>query len=130
MLVASPVLFLAGASFAFYILFPVAFRFFVELNQSAPVPSVLMPAVRDYLAFAIGLLKIFGVAFQMPLVLILLNRVGLLPRRVAMRARRYAVVIIVVVAAILTPPDIVSQVMLAVPMWLLFEASLLFMRRD
>lgn len=130
MMIASPMLFLAGASFAFWVLFPVAFRFFVELNQAAPVPSVLMPAVRDYLGFAIGLLKIFGVAFQMPLVLILLNRVGVLPRRVVMRARRYAIVIIVVVAAILTPPDIVSQVLLAVPMWLLFEASLLFMRRD
>lgn len=129
-MVLSPVLFLAGAAFAFYILFPIAFKFFVDLNQAAPVPSVLMPAAREYLAFAIGLLKVFGVAFQLPLVLVLLNRVGVLRRSVAVRMRRYAIVIIVAAAAVLTPPDIVSQVVLAVPMWALFEISLLFMRRD
>ena len=89
-----------------------------------------MPAARDYLTFAIGLLKVFGIAFQLPLVLVLLNRVGVLPRHVARRMRRYAIVIIVVVAAILTPPDIVSQILLAVPMWALFEISLLFMKRN
>lgn len=129
-LIMSPVLFLAGAAFAFYILFPVAFKFFVDLNQSAPVPSVLMPAARDYLTFAIGLLKVFGIAFQLPLILVLLNRIGVLPRHVAYRMRRYAIVFIVIVAAVLTPPDIVSQILLAVPMWVLFEISLLFMKRD
>lgn len=129
-LVMSPVLFLTGAAFAFYVLFPVAFKFFVSLNESAPVPSVLMPAVRDYLSFAIGLLKVFGIAFQLPLVLVILNRAGVLRRTTAVRMRRYAIVFIVMVAAILTPPDIVSQILLAIPMWLLFEASLLFMRRD
>ncbi|MBD5400352.1 twin-arginine translocase subunit TatC [bacterium] len=129
-LIMSPILFLTGAAFAFYVLFPVAFKFFIDLNQSAPVPSVLMPAARDYLTFAIGLLKVFGIAFQLPLVLVLLNRVGVLPRHVARRMRRYAIVIIVVVAAILTPPDIVSQILLAVPMWALFEISLLFMKRN
>lgn len=129
-LVLSPILFLAGAAFAFYVLFPVAFKFFVELNQSAPVPSVLMPAAREYLIFAIGLLKVFGIAFQLPLILVLLNRVGILPRRVAQRMRRYAIVLIAIVAAVMTPPDIVSQILLAVPMWALFEVSILFMRRD
>ena len=129
-LVLSPRLFLGGAAFAFYILFPVAFRFFVDLNQSAPVPSVLMPAARDYLAFAIGLLKVFGIAFQLPLVLVLMNRIGVLPRSYAVRMRRYAIVLIVVAAAILTPPDVISQVILALPMWALFEISIMFMRRD
>jgi len=129
-MIASPVLFLTGAAFAFYILFPVAFKFFVDLNQSAPVPSVLMPAARDYLSFAIGLLKIFGIAFQLPLVLVMLNRIGVLPRHVAVRMRRYAIVAIVIVAAMLTPPDVVSQMLLALPMWILFEASLMLMRRD
>lgn len=129
-LILSPLLFVAGAAFAFFVLFPVAFKFFVELNQSAPVPSVLMPAVRDYLAFAIGLLKVFGVAFQLPLVLVGLNRAGILPRAAAVRMRRYAIVIIFAAAAVLTPPDIVSQVLLSLPMWVLFEISILFMRRD
>lgn len=130
LLIASPMLFLLGAGFAFYFLFPVVFRFFVELNQSAPVPSMLMPVARDYLTFAIGLLKVFGVAFQLPLVLILLNRIGVLSRAAVLKMRRYAIVFIIVLAAILTPPDVVSQIMLALPMWVLFEISILFMRRD
>ena len=130
LLIASPILFLLGAGFAFYFLFPVVFRFFVELNQSAPVPSMLMPVARDYLTFAIGLLKVFGVAFQLPLVLILLNRIGVLSRVAVLKMRRYAIVFIIVLAAILTPPDVVSQIMLALPMWVLFEISILFMRRD
>ena len=126
----SPVLFLLGAGFAFFVLFPIAFKFFVELNQMAPVPAVLLPAARDYLTFAIGLLKVFGVAFQLPLIMVLLNRIGVLSRSTVVRMRRYAIIGIVVVAAILTPPDVVSQVLLALPMWALFEISVLFMRRD
>ncbi len=130
MMIMSPVLFVLGAAFAFYILFPFAFKFFIELNESVSVPAVLMPAARDYLRFAIGLLKVFGVAFQLPLVLVLLNRIGVLPRARVVQMRRYAIVIIVVLAAVLTPPDIVSQILLALPMWALFEISILFMRRD
>ncbi len=129
-LILSPVLFLMGAAFAFYFMFPIVFKFFVDLNQAAPVPAVLLPAARDYLTFAIGLIKVFGVAFQLPLVLVLLNRIGVLGRGRVMKMRRYAIVFIVIIAAILTPPDIVSQVLLALPMWALFEISILFMRRD
>lgn len=129
-LIASPLLFLLGAGFAFYILFPFVFGFFIELNQSSPVPAVVLPAAKDYLSFAIGLLKVFGIAFQLPLVLVLLNRIGILSRARAVKMRRYAIVLIVVAAAVLTPPDVVSQVLLALPMWGLFEASLLFMRDD
>lgn len=129
-LIASPILFLCGAAFAFYILFPFVFGFFIEMNQSAPVPAVIMPAATDYLSFSIGMLKVFGLAFQLPLVLVLLNRVGILSRARAVKMRRYAIVLIVTVAAVLTPPDVVSQILLALPMWGLFEASLLFMRDD
>lgn len=129
-LIFSPILFIAGVAFAFFVLFPIAFKFFVDLNQASPVPSVLMPAAKDYLVFAIGLLKVFGVAFQLPLVLVLLNRIGVLGRARVMKMRRYAIILIVVVAAVLTPPDIVSQILLALPMWALFEVSILFMRRD
>lgn len=125
----SPLLFVAGVAFAFYLLFPFVFRFFIELNESAPVPAVIMPAVRDYMTFAIGLLKVFGIAFQLPLVLILLNRAGVLPRERVVAMRRYAIIFIVIAAAILTPPDIVSQILLAVPMLALFELSILFMKK-
>ena len=94
------------------------------------MPSVVLPAATDYLAFSIGMLKVFGIAFQLPLVLVLLNRLGILSRARAIKMRRYVIVMIVVVAAVLTPPDVVSQIVLALPMWALFEASLLFMRDD
>lgn len=129
-LIMSPILFVAGAAFAFYFLLPIVFRFFVDLNQTADVPNVLLPAVRDYLRFAIGLLKVFGIAFQLPLVLVLLNRIGGLKKSLVVKFRRYAIVLIVLFAAILTPPDVVSQLLLAIPMWLLFEFSILFMRQD
>lgn len=130
LLLSCPLLFVLGAWFAFCFLFPVVFKFFIQLNQSAPVPAMLMPVARDYLNMAIGLMKIFGVAFQLPLILILLNRIGVFPRMRAVQMRRYVIVFIIIVAAILTPPDVVSQIMLAIPMWLLFEISILFMRRD
>ena len=125
----SPLLFVVGVAFAFYLLFPFVFRFFIELNESAPVPAVIMPAVRDYIGFAIGLLKVFGIAFQLPLVLVLLNRAGVLPRARVVAMRRYAIIFIVIAAAVLTPPDIVSQILLAVPMLALFELSILFMKK-
>ena len=125
----SPLLFVVGVAFAFYLLFPFVFRFFIELNESAPVPAVIMPAVRDYIGFAIGLLKVFGIAFQLPLVLVLLNRAGVLPRERVVAMRRYAIIFIVIAAAVLTPPDIVSQILLAVPMLALFELSILFMKK-
>lgn len=127
--VLSPLLFVAGAAFAFYILLPGVFSFFVGLNLDTPLPAVLMPDVRDFIGFSIGLLKVFGLAFQLPLVLVLLNRLGILPRERVIASRRYALVFIAIIAAILTPPDVVSQLLLALPMWALFEVSILFMKK-
>ena len=124
----SPLLFVLGAAFAFYVLLPFVFKFFLELNESGNVPTVLLPTVKGYLAFSIDLLKIFGIAFQLPLILVCLNRVGLLSKQTAIKSRRYVIIGVFVFAAMLTPPDILSQVLLALPMILLFEISLLFMR--
>ena len=126
----SPMLFVIGAGFAFYVLLPFVFNFFIELNESTNVPTVLMPAITGYLAFSIGLLKIFGLAFQLPLVMVLLNKMGVLSKQVAIKSRKYIIVGIFIVAAVLTPPDIVSQILLALPMLLLYEISLLFMNND
>jgi sec-independent protein translocase protein TatC len=90
----------------------------------------MLPVARDYLSFATGLLRVFGIAFQLPLVLVMLNRLGILARSQMVKMRRYAIVAIVIMAAVLTPPDVVSQILLALPMWALFEISILFMRRD
>ncbi len=127
--VLSPILFLGGAAFAFYLLFPTVFKFFLELNEMAPVPAIIMPVARDYLTFTIRMLKVFGIAFQLPLVMVLLNRAGVLARERVIAMRRYAIIIIVIAAAVLTPPDVVSQILLAVPMWALFEISILFMKK-
>ena len=126
----SPILFISGVAFAFYILFPFVFKFFIEINESGNLPIVLLPSVTGYLAFSIGILKVFGLAFQLPLVLIGLNRIGVLSRRAVIQSRRYVIIGVFVLAAMLTPPDIVSQIVLALPMLLLFEISLLFMRKD
>ena len=126
--VCSPLLFVLGAAFAFHVLFPFVFRFFLEINESASVPTVLLPSIKGYLAFSIGLLKVFGLAFQLPLVLVGLNRVGVLSKQTAIKSSRYVVIGVFVLAAMLTPPDILSQVLLALPMLLLFGISLLFMR--
>ena len=126
----SPLLFILGAAFAFYVLFPFVFKFFLEMNEAANFPVVLLPAVTGYLAFTIGMLKVFGIAFQMPLVLVGLNRIGLLSKKTALQSRKYVIVLIFIMAAVLTPPDVVSQILLALPMLLLFEISLLFMKRD
>ena len=124
----SPLLFILGAAFAFYVLFPFVFKFFLEINESATVPTVLLPSIKGYLAFSVGLLKVFGLAFQLPLVLVGLNRIGVLSKEMAIASRRYVIVAVFVLAAILTPPDVLSQVLLALPMLLLFEISLFFMR--
>ncbi len=124
----SPLLFVLGAAFAFYVLFPFVFKFFIEINESASVPTVLLPSIKGYLAFSIGLLKVFGLAFQLPLILVGLNRVGLLSKQTAIKSRRYVIIGVFILAAMLTPPDILSQILLAVPMLLLFEISLMFMR--
>ena len=124
----SPILFVMGAAFAFYVLFPFVFKFFIELNESASVPTVLLPSIKGYLAFSISMLKVFGIAFQLPLILVGLNRVGLLSKQSAIKSRKYVIIGVFILAAMLTPPDVLSQVLLALPMWLLFEISLVFMR--
>ena len=129
-LILSPVLFFVGAAFAFYVLLPFVFGFFIEMNETSPVPSVVLPAAREYLSFSIKMLQVFGIAFQLPLVMVLLNRLGILSREKVLKMRRYAIVFIVIAAAVLTPPDIVSQILLAVPMWALFEASIVFMYKE
>jgi len=124
----SPLLFVLGALFAFYVLFPFVFKFFIDVNESSSIPTVLLPSIKGYLAFSIGLLKVFGLAFQLPLILIGLNRIGVLSKQTAIKSRRYVIIGVFVLAAMLTPPDILSQILLAFPMILLFEASLWFMR--
>lgn len=127
-LILSPALFMLGAAFAYYILFPMVFAFFIKLNAAAPVPTAFFPSTTNYLAFIIDLLRTFGLAFQLPLVMVILNRIGILSRKSAFRAWRYVVVGAFIFSAFFVPPDVLSQTMLAVPLIGLYFSGILFMK--
>lgn len=117
-------LFIGGALFFYFAVFPFAVEFLVNFDKTL-VPSL---RVGDYLSFTVRLLFVFGLVFEMPLVSLLLTRMGVITPEFLSRSRRYAIVIIFVAAAILTPPDVITQVMLAGPLLILFEISIIVSR--
>lgn len=117
----SSIFFLAGAAFCFFLVFPIAFQFFMGFATDTIVPMI---SVEEYLSFALKLLIAFGVVFEMPLFAYFLSRFGLLTPAFMRRSRRYAILVIFIVAAILTPPDVFSQCLMALPMLLLYEVSI------
>lgn len=128
-LVATPVLFVAGASLAYFVVMPTAFRWFLGFEgQVGGIPIDALPAAGDYLALVMQFILAFGISFLLPVLLLLLNRAGIVQRAQLIRARRYVIVGVLIVAAVVTPPDPGSQIILAVPLYLLFEGSLLIMR--
>jgi len=130
-LLATPVLFAMGAALAYFVVMPIAWRFFVSFESPGSpgsLPIVLDPKVNEYLSLVMTLLLGFGVAFQLPVLLTLMARVGLITSAGLASKRRYAIVIMFVVAAVLTPPDVVSQTSLALPLMALYEASIISCR--
>lgn len=117
----STVFFLSGAAFCFYLVFPIAFQFFMGFATDAIVPMI---SVEEYLSFALKLLIAFGLVFEMPLFTFFLSKFGILSPAFMRRSRRYAILLIFVMAAVLTPPDVFSQCMMALPMLLLYEVSI------
>lgn len=128
-LIATPVLFGMGASLAYFVVMPTAFKWFLGFQGNAGgIPQEALPAMGEYLDLVMRFIFAFGASFLLPVLLLLLERAGLVTYDQLRSARRYAIVGIFIVAAVATPPDVVSQLMLAVPLLLLFEGTLLFMK--
>jgi len=128
-LIATPLLFTAGASLAYFVVMPTAFRWFLGFEGEAGGLNIeALPAAGDYLGIVMQFILAFGITFLLPVLLLLLSRAGIVTREQLIAARRYVIVGVVALAAIVTPPDPGSQLILAVPLLLLFEGSLILMR--
>lgn len=126
-LVATPVLFFMGGAFVYYLVLPVAWEFFASFEQVADGENLAIeiePKVNEYLSLVMRLIFAFGLSFELPVVMTLLVRAGLVSTETLRNKRRYAIVIAFVAAAILTPPDPLSQIGLAIPIILLYEVSI------
>lgn len=127
-LIATPILFTMGASLAYFVVMPMAFKWFLGFEGTAGgLPAEALPAMGDYLDLVMHFILAFGASFLLPVLMMLLNRAGLVSRAQMAGARRYVIVGVFAVAAIITPPDVISQLVLAAPLIILFEGSLLLM---
>ena len=117
---ASTALFVLGMAFAYFLVFPVLFGF---VTSSAPQGVAVMTDIGSYLDFVTTMFVSFGIAFEVPIAVLLLVRFNLVKIESLKEARSYVIVGAFVIGAILTPPDVISQVMLAVPLWILYEAG-------
>jgi len=125
---ATPVLFTAGGALAYFVVMPTAFRWMLGFQGShGGVQIEALPNSEDYLGLVMQFILAFGISFLLPVLLLFLYRAGMVTRQQLAGARRYVIVGITALAAVITPPDVVSQLMLAVPMLFLFEGALLVM---
>ena len=130
-LIATPILFFLGGSLVYYLIFPLAWKFFLSFEITGgdgALPIQLEAKVDEYLSLVMRLIFAFGLCFELPVLMTLLGRVGLVTSEGMKEKRKYAIVLAFVAAAILTPPDVISQIGLAVPTMLLYEISILCVR--
>lgn len=130
-LIAAPALFFVGAAMAYFFVMPKAFEFFLSFEVPASpgeVPIMIEARVSEYLGLVMHIVLAFGLAFQLPILLTLLIRFGMVRVETLARGRRYAVVILLSVAAVITPPDVLSQILLFIPLYALYEVSILIGR--
>ena len=120
------ILFFSGASFAFFIVCPIIFKFFIGM---APESIIIMTDISQYLSFIFKLVFAFGVAFEIPVATILLVKSGFATRNSLIKARPYLIILFLIIGMLLTPPDIFSQLFLAIPMWVLFEIGIILAKK-
>lgn len=121
-IILSVIFFIAGASFGYFIVFPYGFQFFLGFTTET---IQAMPSMKEYLSFASKMLLAFGFVFELPLVLTFLARMGLVTPSFLTKNRKYALLLFFVAAAIITPPDVITQIMMAMPLILLYEIGIL-----
>lgn len=125
-LIATPILFTLGGALAYYGVMPAAFHFFLGYQGDlGGIRQQALPSIDEYLSLVMRFILAFGVAFLLPILLMLMERAGLVTRKQLAHGRRYAVLVAFIISAVVTPPDILSQFMLALPLILLYEMSLL-----
>ena len=130
-LISTPILFLFGGMLVYYLVMPLAIKFFLSfetMGTNSSLPIQLEAKVNEYLSLIMRLIFAFGISFQLPILLNLLARIGVVNSEYLKKSRRYIIVIIFAVAAILTPPDPITQVGLAIPLLLLYELSIITVR--
>lgn len=125
LVVASTLLFMLGMAFCYYFVFGKVFTF---INQFAPKSITPAPDIENYLNFVLSMFLAFGVAFEIPVVVVVLARMGIVTIAKLVEVRRYVILVNFIIAAVVTPPDVMSQLMLAIPMCLLYEVGIFFAR--
>ena len=126
LMLSTVILFFSGAAFAFFVVCPIIFKFFIAM---APESIRVMTDINQYLSFVFKLIFAFGIAFEIPIATILIVKNGIVSKESLVKARPYLIILFLIIGMLLTPPDVFSQLFLAMPMWILFEVGILFARK-
>ena len=131
-MISSPILFLLGGAFAYFIVLPLAFNFFLSFQNTSELNNLVgikyLGTINEYLSLTMRFILAFGLCFQLPVLLTLMGKAGLISSHSLIRVRKYAVVTILVIAAIVTPPDVITQIILFSVVYSLYEVSILLVK--